>query len=151
MSSSDSQTTVFCSIFPNLVHKVRATRYSESSHGINGRLSFGLFIPVVCLAADSLVILVLWNHADVLLTLARDSLWPHTSQGSSHQKGRRWESWATDQWWWAAAQLGNKQKNKHLSLKKYSTSFGNLNNNMVDESECSSDDRPLLHAMYTTE
>lgn len=51
-----------------------------------------------------------------VLTLARDSLWLHTSRKSSHQKGRRWESWATELWWWAAAQLGHKQTNKHENI-----------------------------------
>lgn len=55
------------------------------------------------------------------LTVARDSLWLHTSWGSSHRKGRRWESWAPEMWWWAAAQLGNKQtrikvwKSQHIT------------------------------------
>lgn len=49
---------------------------------------------------------VMWG---VKLTLAPDSLWLHTSWGSSHRRGRQWASWVPELWWWAAAQLGNKE------------------------------------------
>lgn len=62
-----------------------------------------------------------------VLTLARDSLWLRTSRGSSHQKGRRWESWGTELWWWAAAQLGNKQ----TSVKTCETQRRLLNTTLI--------------------